>query len=158
MPDGYLDDIQIENTGSPEEYKLSPDTGIWMYVDQINLLLVDAYAGTLADATFPNLSFNKILGETQLTNGLQFKCVERGITQCSHVVKNLFELLTISFSVKDIYGDGTNTFMKLSMPLNNPIVLHGEHNDYLSLTVADNLSGLIDFRATANVREETRES
>lgn len=155
-PNYYLDDIQIEETGIPQEYKLEPSINTWLFIDNINLFFVDAYAGTLADATMPNLAYNQILGVTQLTNGIIVKYVEDGITSYSYTPKNLFELQLMSFHIIDLYSDGTNTALKLSMTLRNPIILHYEHEDYLSLTISDNLSGLIDFRATCNCREEIR--
>lgn len=155
-PNFYLDDIQIEETGVPIEFKIEPSIKTWLLIDAINLFFVDAYAGTLADATMPNLSYNKILNVSQLTNGILFKCIEEGETTCSYIAKNLFEFQLMSFAIINSYSDGTNTCLKLSLNLRNPIILHAEHEDYLSLTISDNLSGLIDFRATCNCREESR--
>lgn len=156
-PDYYLDDIQIEDDIAPEEFKIEPDDRKWLYVNNYSIFLVDAYAGTLADATMPYLSYDKLLGLASLTSGILYQRVINGDIPLAFPFRNLGDILMFPGSSIDSYGsDGTNTFLKIMVNLYEPILLKQENADKISFIVSDNLSGLLKLVISANCKEENR--
>jgi hypothetical protein len=156
-PDYYLDDIQIEETGAPVEFNIKPDSDTWLHVNDFNILLVDACSTTLADATMPYLSYNKLLGVSSLINGILYQGIVGGKIRFTIPFKNLGDFLMFPrFRIEGYGSDGTNTFLKLFMDLKYPIALQSECDDKLSFTLSDDLSGLLKLVITANCQEERR--
>lgn len=147
-----FDDFNIQETGAPLVYTIRvPATEVYL-VEQINFLFVDnitgitAVSGATENATVPNLSYNKLLGVNQLTNGILFKRTQNGREVINLTMKDLADFLSFSI-ILDHVSDGTNTLLTMSVMLDPPILLDGKTNDTLSLTINDDLSGLIKFTA-----------
>lgn len=156
-PDYYLDDIQIEENADPVEFTIKPDFGKWLYINTYSIFIADAYVSTLADATIPFLSYDKLLGVTSLENGILYKRVINGETPLSFPFRNLGEILLFpGASVLNCGGDATNAFLKILVDLREPIVLKAENEDEISFTVSDNLTGLKKLVISANCKEEQR--
>jgi hypothetical protein len=156
-PDYRLDDIQIEETVAPEEFKIEPDDNTWLHVNNYSILIVDAYAGTLADATMPYLSYDKLLGLASLTNGILYQRAINRRIPLSFPFRNLGDILMFPGARLQDYGsDGTNTFLKFFVKLYQPILLKKENADKISFLVSDDLSGLVKLIISANCREEVR--
>ena len=153
-PDFYLDDIQIEETGSPLIYTIKPGQGEYLLIEKIIVFMADALASTLTDATLHNIAYNKLLGEVALTSGLTLQ-----ITRKQEVTGVVFKQLSdiLLFPVTKIVGsgsDGTNTWIQIERTFTEPIILEDIEKDQISITVNDNLSGLLLFRVTAGGRVE----
>lgn len=151
-PDIKFDAFQIEETGTPLVYTVRvPESEVYC-INQINYLFIDnvsgitTVSGATENATVPNLSYNKILGISELTNGIQFVRTQNDVRVININLKNLSDFLSFSV-IADHISDGTNTFLTLSVMLDDPIILDGKTNDELSLTINDNLSGLVRFTA-----------
>jgi hypothetical protein len=71
-PDYYLDTLQWEETGS-EIFSVTADTGSKFYGTDMTIVMADAYDGTLASASHPNIKYNQLLGLSKLTNGIVFR-------------------------------------------------------------------------------------
>jgi hypothetical protein len=156
-PDYYLDDIQIEENADPVEFTIRPDLGKWLHVNTYSIFIVDAYASTLADATMPFLSYDKLLGVTSLENGILYQRIINGETPLSFPFRNLGEILSFpGASILSCGGDATNTFLKILVDLREPIILKAEDEDEISFTVSDNLTGLKKLIISANCKEEQR--
>lgn len=156
-PSYYLDDIQIEETKTPIEFSIEPDPGTWLHVNNYSLLLVDAYASTLTDATMPYLSYDKLLGETSLTNGILYQRVIDGEVLLSFPFRDLGDILMFpGAKIENCGSDNTNTFLKILVDLIEPIVLKAENGDKISFIISDDLSGLLKLTVSANCKEELR--
>ena len=156
-PNYYLDDMQIEETTAPEEFNIKPDANTWLHVNNLNIFLVDACASTLANATMPYLSYNKLLNMTSLTNGILYQGRLGGKIRFALPVRNIGDILMLPGSrIESCGSDGTNTFLKMFLDLKYPIILQAEHDDKLSFMISDDLSGLIKIVISANCREEAR--
>ena len=156
-PDYYLDDIQVEETVYPIEFTIKPDAGKWLYVNSYSIFLVDAYVTTLADATMPFLSYDKLLNIASLENGILYRRNINGEVPLSFPFRNLGDILMFPGSRIESYGaDATNAFLKILVDLGEPIVLKAEDDDNLSFQIADNLTGFIKLIISANCMEEQR--
>jgi len=147
-----FDDFTIQETGTPLVYTVRvPESEVYC-VNQINYLFIDnvsgitTVSGATENATVQNLSYNKILGVSELTNGVQFVRTQNDVRVININLKNLSDFLSFSV-ISDHISDGVNTFLTLSVMLDDPIILDGKTNDELSLTINDNLSGLVRFTA-----------
>lgn len=144
-----FDDIQIEATGDPAEYRVSAEL-MPLHITELRLALVDAIAGTLADGTMPALSYDQILGVAALSRGVTYKRVQNGVTQFSVQLKQLSDFIAAGTDLVNQHSDGVDTFIGLVATLREPIILEGyPSGNFLSFTNTENLSGLKLFTATA---------
>lgn len=156
-PDYYLDDIQVEETVYPAEFTIKPDAGKWLHVTSYSIFLVDAYATTLADATMPFLSYDKLLNISSLENGILYQRNINGEVSLAFPFRNLGDILMFPGARVENYGaDATNAFLKILVNLGEPIVLKAENDDNISFRVADNLTGFIKLVISASCKEEQR--
>jgi len=154
----YVDDFQIEETGSPIVYTLKPNKSTWLYIDRLTYGLVDAFDGRLADSSMHNLPYNTLLGLSALSNGITFTEYLDGEITSSFTVHNLMDAIELpNGKVKDVGTDGTNTWMTLEFKFDYPIVLKSENDDKLTISISDDLTGLIRLRSYTSGRWEQRQ-
>ena len=75
-PTMKFDDIQLENTGGSFEFRITKNPGYDFWGRQIRFMFADDFSTTLADASAINLSFDKFINLTALTNGMTFRWVQ----------------------------------------------------------------------------------
>ena len=86
----------------------------------------------------------------KLTNGIVFQRKQGGVVKFSINLKQIGDWLAAGVSIIDSISDGTNTMVTLEVPFKEPIIIEGNGEDNsLSLTISDDLSGLISFTAIA---------
>ena len=88
-PTFTLDDIEIDQTGSPVVYTAAPIAGERFYVHEIRYTLADVLALTVTNGTAPGLAYNKILNESELTNGIEVSRTQKNIIQFSLRIKSM---------------------------------------------------------------------
>lgn len=148
-PDFFMDEIQLQETGTPIEFKTSHTSDLQYRATSFVITMVDATAGTLADAggMLP-LSYDKFLGVSALPVGITIRSVYNGVVSFSGNVTGLIELLSVGFKIDNAGTDGTNTFITLTNQFEKPLILDGDAGgNYVSMTVNDDLSGLVRFTA-----------
>jgi len=152
QPHISFDDFTIQETGTPLVYTVRvPEAEVYM-INQINFLFVDdvtsiiPVVGTTENATGVGLSYNKLLGIPELTNGIVFTRFQNNKKVINLNLKSLCDFLAFSV-ILDHVSDGVNTLLTLSVVLDEPILLDGKSNDELSLTISDDLSNLLKFTA-----------
>ena len=153
----YLDTIQFEETGTPIKFTLKPTLGTWLHVSSFQILIADAYAGTLADGTMPGIPYNSLLGVAKLATGITYRRVTNGEVLSSANIQQFLDFM--AFSNAQITGsgsDGTNTWVTVNMQFTEPVILKAEDADEMSLTVNDDLSGLLVLRVGAGSKIEVR--
>jgi len=158
-PKYFLDTIQFElDVGiEPIKFSLKPLKGTWLHVNSFQILLADAYAGTVSDGTFPSIPYDSLLGVSKLSTGMTYKRVLNGETTSSFSIQQFLDIM--SFSNATISGsgsDGTNTWVSVNMQFTEPMILKYEDEDEMSLTVNDDLSGLLVLRVGVGSKEEKR--
>lgn len=153
-PTMTFDDIQLEQTGSSAVFKATTPRGTRFHITELRIAIADALSGivTGSTTTYPTmigLSYNQILGVSALSNGIIFSRVQNGVTNFSVVLKQLGDFLGTGSNLINAISDGTNTFIGLLVAFPEPIVLDGGDDSFLSFTINDNLSGLLQFTAAA---------
>jgi hypothetical protein len=155
-PTFYMDDLQFEQTGTPREFRMLKETAADKTVVGLRYTLVDDVTAKVADGTVTGLSYNKILGLSRLPVGIQYKRVENGQVLTSVSISQLSDMFRFSAEMGTLLSDGTNTMMVVDIKFTEPVVLVGSaESNYLSLTISDDLSGLILFNAVALSRDRT---
>lgn len=151
----YLDDIDLQESGPPVDFLIEPDSDKLLSVSALHFTFIDAYAGTLLNNSTSNLSYDQILGLPSLSAGVKLARVIDGEVIFSTTFKNLGELLRISGQIQDFASDGTNSILTVRITFNSPIELRSSDNDYISVTINDDLTGLTSFNvfALASSRE-----
>lgn len=153
----FIDDIQIEETGAPIVYTLTPRENAWTYIDTITYVLVDAYDGRLADSTMPNLSYDKFLGLSALSGGITWAEHLSGEVESSFTSFTLMDALELpNAKLKDSGTDGTNTWITIEFKFSYPILLKAENRDFLTVTINDDMTGLLRFRSYSSGWYEER--
>lgn len=156
----YLDDIKVEEVGGAIQYLLEPDNSkVWL-LDKVNFKFIDninsltTISGSTQTATLANLSYNKFLGVAALSNGFIFRRYRKDNIIANFNAKQLSDMYGIGETkITDLFSDGTNTFMNISVSFNPPMLIEEIFNDRLSIIIADDLSGLIDLEVYCNIRE-----
>jgi hypothetical protein len=147
-PDFFLDEIQIQETGSPIEFKTSHTIDKVYEANSFVITFIDAYAGTLTNgAGMIPIPYDQILGET-LANGFQLRSVIEGDIDFSTTIKNIGDLIAIGFKITNAGSDGTNSFITLEQDFKVPLTVKGSPEfNYLSIIINDDLTGLLRFNA-----------
>lgn len=151
-PRVYFDDMQIEETGG-KVFTASPNIDKVFQYNAIEFYFADAIASTLASGTMHNLAYDQILGVTALSSGIGLQRFENGKPQVTVIMRNLSEMLSSTFDIINVGSDGTNTFLKLRVKLPVWITLDGKERDRVQLSISDDLSGLLEFKAILIGRE-----
>ena len=150
-PKYYLDDIQLEETGTPITYELKPDKGTWLLVKSLQI----ACAAT-GSAAAPNIPYDTILG-TSITNGINYKRIQNCVTISSITINKFIDFMTLSnAAITGQGGDATNNWISVNVKFNEEIVLKAEDEDKMTLTINDNLSGLLYLRVGVGCKVEDR--
>lgn len=155
----YLDDIdleEIEDVGSL--FTIKPQIGTWWNITGLGITIASSYDSTLTDGTLPNIPYNGLLG-TSLNNGLNYRRQENGENLFSFVMYDLLDILNQYSSRITSQGyDGNITWIKIDIDIDPPYLLKSEYEDFISITVNDDLSELEYFKIVASIKEEKRNS
>ena len=157
-PTFYIDDFQVEETGDPVKYRTNTPSNKNYYINTINFTFIDALNTTLASNSMPNLSYDKFLGLNSLSNGLLFQRFVDDVATFSTPITQLSDFTRLGFRVEPAFSDGTNTAITVIINFPTPLVLYGGDNNYLSVTVSDDLSGLLGLTATCTGTLEHRDN
>jgi len=156
-PKFYIDDIQFEETGTPIAFEIKPDKGTWLHVKGFTISVADALASTLAEAGLPFLAYDKFLGVT-LAAGITYQREQNGVTKFTQTIKSLLDFMQLAGTkISGSGSDGTNTWVTLEVIHQEPLLLKSENEDTLRFTIAEDLSGLLQFRINAGCKIEERD-
>jgi len=157
-PKWYLDDIQFEQTGTPIEYNLEPSKGTWLHVKSLQIVMADAYSGTLANATMPNIPYDSILGMEALAVGIVYRRVQDNSIITTFNIKKFVDFMGLSnAAITGSGSDGTNTWVSVNVKFNENVILKSEDKDKMSLTISEDLSQLLFLRVGVGAKEEERD-
>jgi hypothetical protein len=152
-PEFFIDDFQIEETTTAVEFDLTPDIGKVFLVDEIRFNFVDAIDTTLLNASMPNLSYNQILGESQLNSGIFLQRTRRDVVEFGVSFRNINDFIRRGFDITTSFSDGTNTSITLGRRFTDYFTLDSREDDKIRIIITDDLSGLISFTAVALGKE-----
>jgi hypothetical protein len=158
-----FDDLQIEQTGSPAAFKVFSGRESDFHTKKVQFTFVDDYtgistvAGATENATMTQLSYNKILGVDALPVGIVVQIVRDGEVDASFTLRQLSDFHGIGARVvQPLIADGTNAMMVMELEFSAPVVLkaNNQNNSYISVTINDDLSGLVLFTGIARGKYE----
>ena len=157
-PNYFLDDIRLEQTGTPGEFTLGPDVGTWLYVDTVRFSFADAFSTEITStSTLPGIDFQGILGQATLDTGIIYRKELDGSITTSLNFKDVYDWMQYPGVNISNYGtDGVNSWLTIDMKHPDPCLLKYEHSDRLTVSIAENLSGLSKFRVSIAGWEEKR--
>lgn len=146
----YIDDFQIEETGTPIEFKISASPECVFEVEKYRMIIVAPLDTALVNNSMPALSYDQLLNVT-LVNGIRFTQSVAGESLAgSPPFFNLSDLIGAGFDVIATHCDGTNTMLVLEAPFRHPHELKGEATtNYVSFTIGDDLTSFLKFNIFA---------
>ena len=145
----YLDDLQVEETGTSARFDITPPEGTRYLVTKFRYIVTDAYAGTVINGTMPGLAYDQLLGEPALPNGIVFTLEQEGESIGRAIVSTLGDAAQAGAEIINHMSDGTNTSITILREFVDPIVLSSRNNDRIAVTISDDLTGLISLTAIA---------
>ena len=153
----YIDDFQIEEATSTGTaiFSLEPAQEETILVKGVNIIMADAYAGTVSDGTMPSLPYDTFLGVSALDTGIGFRVTLGGQTIFQENYKQFSDMLSFP-TVKQIHSgsDGTNTWFLLNIEFAEWVELHQNDGDKLEMIINDDLTGLLLFQVSADCKVE----
>jgi hypothetical protein len=140
-----LDDITLQETGESIEFKVEAELQHELLIDSIRFQMADNVTGAAA------LSYNKLLGVGALSSGITFTLVIENENKFSVQLRSINDIMFLGGSIQPvILDDGTNTMLDVVITFPTPFRLVGAAaRNYISITINDDLSGLLQFRASA---------
>ena len=142
-PTYNLDSLSFQEAGGFTDFTYRPNNNERFGVKSFALTITDAYTGTLSDNSMPNLSYNKLLNQPKLDNGILTIAQSGGELLPSQALTQLRDFMVFPPVTLESYGDGTNAVLKITS--NFIFDLDGRQNDFFTYRVQDDLSGLISF-------------
>jgi len=104
----------------------------------------------------PSIPYDTLLG-TSVASGINYKRIQSGKTVSAATISKFVDFMTLSnATITGSGGDGTNTWLALNVTFNEEVVLKAEDEDKMTLTINDDLSGLLYLSVGAGCKVETR--
>ncbi len=150
-----FDDITLQQTGGAAVFTATADPGTRFHVTEIRIAFADVLSAkvpvtTTQDHAIAGISYDKFMAENALANGVLFRRVRNGETLFTVPIRQMGDFLATGSNIVNIISDGTNTFITLLVEFPEPIILDGAGSaNFLSFTISDDLSGLLQFTAAA---------
>ena len=150
VPKFRLDNIQMEETGGASTFIVEAPPGRKYLINSLYLSYVDDLDISLVNNSAPGLSYNKLMNETALANGIVFQIIEDGSVISSISTSTIGDNLKGGANITSLICDGTNTCLTLEVKFGGPLVLDSRYEDSLCIIIGDDLTGLISFTALAS--------
>ena len=148
-PKFYIDTLQVEESTGGATFTIEAPVGTKYFIDALKFTFIDAIDTTLANSSMHNLSYDKILNVGKLSNGISFSRVKDNNIAFSGTITCLADLTRSGGMIENVFGDGTNAHVTVSVPFAEPVLIDSRDNDVFNITVNDDLSGLLSFFVTA---------
>lgn len=147
-PTVKFDNIQLEQTGTPFDFRVNKSPEVDYYIYGFRFTIADAMA---------KIEYDKFMALTALTNGVTFSRVQNGEVDFSTPLRQLSDFMRIGSRIENEVHDGTITadatkfLLTFQVDFELPIILQGPpEKNFVSLVVNDNLTGVDLFNATAH--------
>jgi len=148
-PTFKLDDLQMESTGDPLVFSLNVAQGKRFHITELTFAYADLIDSNLANSSMPNIAYDAILGVSALSNGFSIRREKKGVTLFNATIKTLGAHISAGARPDSPWHDDTNTFLTLRVLFDSPLILTGATDDTLTITINDDMSGLLQFTCAA---------
>ncbi len=150
-----IDDITMETGTAPISYRAVANPGTRFRIAQLVFTFVDALDIDRASASVPELSYDKILGDAALTNGIGINWVVDGVNRLSLSLRNIGDIMAAGGQLRNVIADGTNTSVQFVVDLVEPFVIQGAPEaNYLEALIRDKMDTQLVFTIFARGGEE----
>lgn len=158
-----FDNIRLEFSGTPLIYSLNIDRGTRFHIQELvftykdNIDSIQTVTGATETVTNRSLDPDTILGLAALTNGFVITRRKGGKTLFSATIKNLGAHIGAGARVTEVITapDGSSTLVVLRAEFFRPLVLTGDPNDTLTITINDKMDDLETFTCAGRGGLET---
>jgi hypothetical protein len=140
-PSGFLDDLAFvqSGTGATKTFTIAPPADQVWVVNRIKWTAV---------ANSSSIKYNEFFGLTGLTNGYQFAFKSRGRVIQTFVARDFYDMLQYPNVTAEIIS-GTASIFELYYDIPQELqTLIGSQEQSIELTVRDDLSSMVKFKAT----------
>ncbi len=143
----YLDEMQLEETGTPLVWTASAPASTRLYIHKLRFTIADEIPGTVANGTMTGIDFTGFLGVPPLITGAVIRLVKDGVTILAFTIRSLGDFQRSGADLKGHpVSNGTNTLVVFEVEFDYPIIIEGAAADnHLSITISEDLSGLLLF-------------
>ena len=91
-------------------------------------------------------------------SGINYKRISGGVTTSAATISKFIDFMGLSnATISGQGGNATSTWIAVNVQFNEEVVLKAEDEDKMTLTINDDLSGLLYLRVGAGAKVETRE-
>ena len=146
-PTWYMDDIQIEESGGSIVYCVTPNVGTIFRIYALRLMLIDNVALT-------NIDWESFLGVGKLTNGVNYQRTENDEIKFNFTTRCVRDFLWVGLDVNNQLSDGTDSILTFESEFFEPGIMDSRRSDKATITISDDLSGMLGFRAALIGKEE----
>jgi len=141
-PSIYLDDIQLVSAGQSRSI-------FYDYCAQPGELVEVRKIKWIAAVTKLKVEYDDFFGINQLTNGYSLAFKRNGSTLSQYFAKDFYDMLQFPNVHLESWEGATETIYQLTMDIpEEQYILNGTLEDCIELSVRDDLSSLIRFRAS----------
>lgn len=145
----YFDRIQLEAAGGSETFQFTLEKNERFHIEELVFSYADVLAGTVSNGTMTGIAYDKILALSALPNGFTILRSKAGKTLFAVNIQSLGDHISAGAILENQMSDGTNTFVTLKTKFIRPLILTGQVGDNITITINDDMSGLLHFRAAA---------
>lgn len=138
----YIDCVQLEETGTPVDFLISPPANKLFLMDKITIAIKDTLdtSSTTINFSMPNLVFDQILSVSQLVNGILQTRIRKGVPEFLGDFVSIGSSLQLGGVLETFISDGTDTFLALVLTFKNPIHIDDSFGDFITISVQDDLA------------------
>lgn len=138
-PKYYLDQIQIEQTGVPVTFQTFKDKTRDFYAYGVRVAFKD---------NVTVIEPSEFMGVAKLANGVQYRRVIENEIQFNISVREMSDFMLMGFKEYNRTTGAADTFVMYDVDFSQPIIMSGDANEnYISLTVSDDLSSMTELNA-----------
>lgn len=147
--DFFTDVLDLQETGGTTEFRITHDPSKRYEANTMIITITDNIAGTLANgAGMIPLSYDQFMGVGTLSNGILLRSIIDGEISFSGLFTSISDFLAVGFHITNHISDGTNTSITLEQDFRLPLIAQGSPStNFISFTINDDLSGLLEFKA-----------
>ncbi len=145
-PRFFIDDWQIEQTGSAQIYSVLAPRNTLYYIESISFSIVDNISGAVADGTMPGIPYNTFLGLAALSTGIVFRRIKNNEVVFTSNIRSIEDLLHGGSTLINQVSDGTNTSITLLTEFPAPVILDSRNEDRFEFLISEDLSPLVSFK------------
>lgn len=145
----YIDNITLQDSGTVGVFDLVPIDQDVFRLSKLIFSIADDFNISVSGGTAPGIPYDTFLGQPSITNGLNIHVHSKGNDELQFIANCLADVLTYGGTLTDVICDGTNTYVNIELDFETEVMLYATDNDYVSVTLSDDLSGLLLLKVLA---------